>query len=607
MFVKFIFTKNSMITNNTVFSQELNDRESNENVNDEVVHVALLDLSMLLQPNCTSVRCLSTVHALDENIIQTHGFSSAALITEEFIEKNTIGDQHLEKSSIPLLDVSKDLSTHFIPDNSADRVSPFVVVDISVSNSFYDQYLKHVTSKMLELNIILEKPMATTVAPITSNKYQECLKTTIESLIGTSIRINDPDGDNEDYYVNELKDSGVYGSMQSLLCNEIRQYIIDNYAGPMIGETIQSFVNRIFMDLVDKMKKTVKSFEFSHSCGDAENVVKSDHDMMIVYAREADELKQTERAKKICFDLISTAGTRCNPNYWLLYASFCSRRLDFNTALEYVKEVLLVDSGNQIGLFLYAAIQLTIYEDNNNGEIVLKSLIMSHGDFSEVYALLSVHYYTLNMYKTSKIMLQRALKTVEKDEFENNNLLHENLLSWQSIGHSNNPLIKCAILLLKHELVELATRCLKLVVEHSEQYHYYMAVCENKKGNYSASLEHLEHKILLGKYEKCFDALRYLNDIELNESMDVLKNYLLQVIHTEKPRKELHLVYLKCALRCYTNKWYARGTEICRIAGNVLRTPMVFTLLAKCLIEYGLKQEMKKEINTLLKRRHLNI
>jgi hypothetical protein len=41
-----------MITNNTVFSQELNDRESNENVNDEVVHVALLDLSMLLQPNC---------------------------------------------------------------------------------------------------------------------------------------------------------------------------------------------------------------------------------------------------------------------------------------------------------------------------------------------------------------------------------------------------------------------------------------------------------------------------------------------------------------------------------------------------------------------------
>jgi hypothetical protein len=43
------------------------------------------------------VRCLSTVHALDENIIQTHGFSSAALITEEFIEKNTIGDQHLEK------------------------------------------------------------------------------------------------------------------------------------------------------------------------------------------------------------------------------------------------------------------------------------------------------------------------------------------------------------------------------------------------------------------------------------------------------------------------------------------------------------------------------
>lgn len=49
------------------------------------------------------------------------------------------------------------------------------------------------------------------------------------------------------------------------------------------------------------------------------------------------------------FQLISTADASCNPNYWLLYASFCSRRLDFDTAVEYVKEVLLVDSGNRIG------------------------------------------------------------------------------------------------------------------------------------------------------------------------------------------------------------------------------------------------------------------
>lgn len=57
------------------------------------------------------------------------------------------------------------------------------------------------------------------------------------------------------------------------------------------------------MDLVDIMKKTVESFEFSHSYGDAENVVKPGHDAMIMYAKEADELKQTERAKKIYFDV----------------------------------------------------------------------------------------------------------------------------------------------------------------------------------------------------------------------------------------------------------------------------------------------------------------
>lgn len=49
---------------------------------------------------------------------------------------------------------------------------------------------------------------------------------------------------------------------------------------------------------------------------------------------------------------------------------------------------------------------MTIHEDNNNGEIVLKSLIMSHGDFSEAYALLSVHYSILEMYEASYIMLK---------------------------------------------------------------------------------------------------------------------------------------------------------------------------------------------------------
>lgn len=59
-------------------------------------------------------------------------------------------------------------------------------------------------------------------------------------------------------------------------------------------------------------------------------------------------------------------------------------------------------------LFLYAAIQLIIHEDNNNGEIVLKSLVMRHGDFSEAYALLSVHYSALKMHEASYKMLQKG-------------------------------------------------------------------------------------------------------------------------------------------------------------------------------------------------------
>lgn len=57
---------------------------------------------------------------------------------------------------------------------------------------------------------------------------------------------------------------------------------------------------------------------------------------------------------------------------------------------------------------MYAAIQLTIHEDNNNIEIVLRLLVMIHRDFSEAYALLSVHYSILKMYKVSYTMLQRG-------------------------------------------------------------------------------------------------------------------------------------------------------------------------------------------------------
>jgi hypothetical protein len=100
-------------------------------------------------------------------------------------------------------------------------------------------------------------------------------------------------------------------------------------------------------------------------------------------------------------------------------------------------------------------------------------------------------------------------------------------------------ILNCIYIILK-----LATRCLKLVVEHSEQYHYYMAVCENKKGNYSASLEHLEHKILLGKYVSsltCYNCTTYLlinyKTIFNNENTIKVKmnTHILTYTHLKSP------------------------------------------------------------------------
>jgi len=85
--------------------------------------------------------------------------------------------------------------------------------------------------------------------------------------------------------------------------------------------------------------------------------------------------------------------------------------------------------------------------------------------------------------------------------------------------------------------------------------------------------------------KKVTDTLKFLNDIELNEQLDIFENDLPQIIYSEAPCEELHLVYLKAAMHCYKNKWYIKGAEICQIARTVLNTPMILILLAKCLIE----------------------
>ncbi|KAE9536784.1 hypothetical protein AGLY_006846 [Aphis glycines] len=489
-------------------------------------------------------KCLSTVHSIDVEIVKHNELSFKNFDLGKLIKTNI--EEDLKKSRTTVLDASDNegVSTQM----STEWTFPFVVVDISVNYSLYDQQIA-----LIQMNIISESPQA------------------LE-------RINDQYSVDVERYVQELRISETYESMYSLLFGEIQLYIQENYESPMIGETIQSFVNRIFTDLVNKMKKAVESFEFPQS-GSVDSI---QFERVIVYAREADEMEQAERAKIFYFDLNSTAGARCNPNYWLLYASLCSRRLDFDTALE---------------LFLYAAIQLIIHEDNNNGEIVLKSLIMSHGDFSEVYALLSVHYSRLNMYESSYIMLQRAERCVKVDTFENYSLICENLLSWTPISHENDPLIKCTILLLELELVQLAKYCLQFVKNQSEQYHYYMAVCEYKKGNHLASLEHLKNHKLMEKYKKVTDALKFLNDIELNEQLDIFENDLLHIIYSEPPSKELHLIYLKGAMHCYKNEWYVKGAEICQIACTVLRTPMILTLLAKCLIQISEFETAESALN----------
>lgn len=55
------------------------------------------------------------------------------------------------------------------------------------------------------------------------------------------------------------------------------------------------------------------------------------------------------------------------------------------------------------------------------------------------------------------IMVFLAKSSIGKDDsIEKNSVICANLMSWQPIGHNDDPLINCAILLLKLELVKVS-------------------------------------------------------------------------------------------------------------------------------------------------------
>ncbi|XP_060876699.1 uncharacterized protein LOC132949705 [Metopolophium dirhodum] len=302
LLVTFVFNENNpmMVNNTNKLSTRASNTSSNASNKNEVVFVAFLDLSMLLQPNCTAIRCLSIVHNIDVEIVKQNELSFKNFDLGKLIKTNIEEDLKKSRSRIPALETSdRGGVTSQI---ATEWTFPFVVVDISVAYSLYDQYLKYLTTSQITLmqtNLIPESPQDVICNQSKLNKYRETLKNIIETLINNSETINDQNS--VERYVNELKMSGTYESMHSSLFGEIQLYIRDNHGGPLIGETTQSLVNRIFADLVDKMKKAVESFEFPQSDG-VDNLLQFDR--VIVYAREADEMEQAERAKIFYFDII---------------------------------------------------------------------------------------------------------------------------------------------------------------------------------------------------------------------------------------------------------------------------------------------------------------
>ncbi|XP_050525850.1 uncharacterized protein LOC126896802 [Daktulosphaira vitifoliae] len=546
--------------------------------------IAFLDLSSLMTPNCTSVRCISSINSVNVK-------KSLSLLLHD-IDLS----QYTEN-------VSK-LTSKLHSSTDCDRkewTTPFIVVDISTAQSLHMQYLKQITYEMSNLGFNFNAKTPSVVNfTLAEEECQRNIRTAMQTIIKATCAYDcQKNNDSVETCVKVLKAIGEYDSLVSSLQKDIKSYVEKKYKSPRIGESVQSFVNRISADLADKTKNVAESFEFPHSYSSKDSL-QLKKKQVVLYAKEAYECKQMERAEAFYKHLIRTTGTRCDSDYWLLYATFCSGRLDFDTALECVKEVLLDDSGSWIGLFLYAAIQMSLGKDENNrnGETALKALIMYRGDLNEPYVLLSVYYDLLKMPNASLAMLQKANKISPIANIEEHQI-HDIFLSWKPIGYNGDPLIKCTILLLKYELIQIAKYCLRNSKQNIEEYFYYMAVCEYKSDNFIASLDWLKtcETFISPKNKKNVDALKCLNDIELKNQSCTLETFILSFDRVHNVTKEDHLIYLKSAQLYFREGFYTRAAEICLVACTVLRTPMLLCLLGKSLIKIGLVEIAKKVLS----------
>jgi len=278
--------------------------------------------------------------------------------------------------------------------------------------------------------------------------------------------------------------SAIFRNSQNYVQNVIKPRRSD--------ETPDTYKVRVFAELLARSKQ------------DDQQSTEQDrhlHDL-VLYAREAAESGHLEKARRLYLRLIVITGS-VNPAYWVLYGAFCARDGDLDASLVCARRAIALDGRDRFSLFIHAAALMAANTDHYDElETLLDSLASAHPRFSEGHTLAAVHYHRMDMRNRADRSLSLARRFADGGgddgpEDGADRLLRIGLAAvWEPVtgggGGDVDPAVKCAVLLCRLELVDLAATCLRcFALTRADPYHYMMAVTHYRRAEYQASADHL--------------------------------------------------------------------------------------------------------------------
>ncbi|KAE9523842.1 hypothetical protein AGLY_015730 [Aphis glycines] len=365
-----------------------------------------------------------------------------------------------------------------------------------------------------------------------------------------------------------------------------------NYVKWMIGprrsdETSDAYKARVFAELLGKT---------NHDDDDDDRSGRrrwDDRDLLVLYAREAAESGRPEKARRSYLRLIAETGA-ADPAYWLLYGAFCARDGDRDEALACAGRAVALDGRDRFALFARAALLMTAADSDRYGELdaLLDALAAAHPRFAEGHALAAVHYSRMDMAGRGPAadgadrLLRIGLDAV-----------------WRPVagcdGGGVDPAVKCASLLCRLELVDLAATCLRRFAgARADPYHYAMAVAHYRPAEYAASADHLNSMACRrsaadgGGNGGAWTLLAAHVDYAAGRYREAVVRYVGLSLAPHQNR--YGLAYSRAADHFAANGRYAEAAEAYHRACAAIPAPALMTRLAACLVALDRRAEAER-------------